>query len=545
MLWQKGANNIYVNICQDDLDDHLFEKARVLLGFQILPTKSDFVSLKKRTVGNTFFAAKQWSDAITKYNSSLCFAKNGSENISLAYANRSACFLHLKMYDKCLADIQLAIEANYPERLMSKLEARRAVCLEQRNIDPVDIAPELSFEADDKFPCMANVLHIQHSEEFGRHITAKSDIAVGKIVVKENAVLPVADQYKRCNTCWKTNVNLIPCTKCTAVLFCSGRCKQSQFHNIQCGMRIIDEEYVNEHQMNLVRSVLMAIHEFSDTDDLIHFVEAAVESDAEEIPSSLLDNKSKYRAFLKLKFDRRMHEKDTFPTQVCFAYKTLINHRDIKPQFSSKKDRRFLMHLVGHHLCTIQCNTGALMRNSDSRFNVAQNMSEHMSILVNFINHSCAPNVSIITVNNVNVCITLRPIKTGDQLFVSYFRNDPLKHCTADRRQYLRDICDFYCNCEQCVPPTAVPKELAEMKADASYKYVRKYGNKMDCCTRYGRNEGVLRLCSCSIATDEESKKLLDACIEFLNKYGQMKWTTELDFVVNCYANAVKGRFDQ
>lgn len=548
MLWQKDEKNIYVNFCREEFEEQTFEKANVLLGLQIAPTKSNCYALACRKTGNIFFATKQWYDAIRSYNMSLCFAENDSEPniISMAYGNRSACFLHLKMYDKCITDIQMAIESNYPDNLLPKLEKRKAVCLEQieKNEQAAIWAPELSFEADDNFTSMANVLQIQRNAEFGRHITAKSDIGVGKVVLMERAFTPsLSDKYKRCDTCWKSNVNLIPCTNCTSALFCPGQCEQNPHHIIQCGMRIVDDDTMNDQQMQLVRSILIAVNEFSSTGALMNFVETTIRSGPEKIPSSLSDTKSMYRAFLKLCFDHKTTVKETFPTQVCFIYKTLLSHHAVRPKFSSKKYRRFFMHLVGHHLCTIQCNTGGLLYNPRSPYNISQSMCENLSILVNYINHSCAPNISLISFNEFNVCITLRPIKTGDQLFVSYFRNDHIKYKTVNRQTYLRDICEFNCKCERCVTST-MPKELEEMKTDPCYQYVRKAANKMDCCT-FGPDVRVLRLCSCSTVTRSDSKMMLEKCMEFLNKFGHTTWSLELEFVVNCYEKGLRSQFKQ
>lgn len=211
MLWQKDEKNIYVNFCREEFEEQTFEKANVLLGLQIAPTKSNCYALACRKTGNIFFATKQWYDAIRSYNMSLCFAENDSEPniISMAYGNRSACFLHLKMYDKCITDIQMAIESNYPDNLLPKLEKRKAVCLEQieKNEQAAIWAPELSFEADDNFTSMANVLQIQRNAEFGRHITAKSDIGVGKVVLMERAFTPsLSDKYKRCTLAGKATL---------------------------------------------------------------------------------------------------------------------------------------------------------------------------------------------------------------------------------------------------------------------------------------------------------------------------------------------------
>lgn len=85
------------------------------------------------------------------------------------------------------------------------------------------------------------------------------------------------------------------------------------------------------------------------------------------------------------------------------------------------------------------------------------------------------------------------------------------------------------------------PKELEQMKSDACYRYVRKNGNTMNCCTRFGLDSIVLGLCSCN----SNLKIMLEKCVEFLSKYCQITWTPELGFVVNCYEKALKDQFEQ
>lgn len=550
MLWQKQTDGIYVNICQEDLELMIFEKRNFFDGIPVPPKKRNGESLIYRQLGNIQFANKQWLYAIKSYNLSLCYAEIGSEHTSLAYGNRSACFLHLNMFDECIADIELAIKANVPARLLPKLEKRRANCLEQikKGVDrPTGLERQLSFDEDPNYPGLANVLRMGVSNKYGRQISATSDIGAGKIVITEKAFVTKSDgKYNRCDTCWKSNVNLVPCPGCASALFCTGQCENNRYHQIQCGMRIVDDESINDQQMQLVRSLLIGILEFSNVERLMEFVELAVQIDPNEIPVSLLDNKSKYRAFLKLSFDRKTMVKESFPTQICFVYKTLLNHRAIKTKFSSKRHRRFLMHLIGHHLCVVQCNTGALMYNTESPFNIAQAMTENLCPLVSYINHSCVPNVCIISCEDQNLCITIRPIKAGDQLFVTYFRNDSLKHSTANRQKFLQDICEFDCDCERCMATsTVLPQELLdELKTDVQYQYVRKYGNRMNCCSRMN-DIRVLTLCSCSKTTGGDTKKIQDNCVSLIDKFGQFKCAPEVDFIVRCLSKALLDQFER
>lgn len=165
-----------------------------------IPSKRNERSTKSRLNGNEKVSKNLWREAMKFYNRSICEAAFDSENINLAYANRSLCLLKLEMYDKCLVDIELARNANYPENLKSKLIKRQNHCLDRiksgKQIKKE--APKLDFEEDENFPGMAEVLKFQYNDKFGHHLIAKRDIDVGKIVLVEDAY--VASPIM--STCW-------------------------------------------------------------------------------------------------------------------------------------------------------------------------------------------------------------------------------------------------------------------------------------------------------------------------------------------------------
>lgn len=193
MLWQKESkksNALYVDISKMDehlmADDEYFLKAMtVTSNDEPLPKKNDAESLKKRQQGNELYTKRKWIEAIEKYNESLCYAKAGSQNASLAYANRSAVFFHMKQFDRCLKDIELAKKAGYPADLRQKLDQRKADCLKliDEGAQCVDTLVKLSYEADEKFPCLANVLHIEKDANGKCKVFAKDDIDVGKTIL--------------------------------------------------------------------------------------------------------------------------------------------------------------------------------------------------------------------------------------------------------------------------------------------------------------------------------------------------------------------------
>lgn len=159
--------------------------------------KSDETALRKRKEGNTYFGRHQWSEAMELYNESLCYAKPGSEHISLAYSNRSACFFNMKMYTKCMIDIEHAMKAGFPEQMMPKLIRRNDECLKliQDGTEVAGLDFSLSFEPHDKFSVMANVLKLETNAGNSISMVANEDIAVGKTVMVDKAF--ITWQHKR------------------------------------------------------------------------------------------------------------------------------------------------------------------------------------------------------------------------------------------------------------------------------------------------------------------------------------------------------------
>lgn len=138
VLWKKESNSnsacyVDLTVAGEEISFLAFQTVKLMHKETI---KNDDTSTELRMPGNEQFRAKQWSAAIELYNQSLRHASNGSQNISLAYANRSYGFLQMQKYDFCLADIELASKANYPQSLMPKLDERKAMCLNAMSKNP-------------------------------------------------------------------------------------------------------------------------------------------------------------------------------------------------------------------------------------------------------------------------------------------------------------------------------------------------------------------------------------------------------------------------
>lgn len=303
MLWKKESNN--QNVMYIDLFQSSSVKIQYILykfNLSAILNKSDVIANTFREMGNQMFKKHQFINAIELYNKSLCYAENGSTTIGLAYANRSTCFLKLKMFKNCIADIELAKQNNYPAHLLVKLEKRMIECQSQmkNEIDESEkCKPTLDFEMNEKFPSLANVLDIRINNKFGHRIVATADIDVGKTVMVDQCYIGVTknDHYKSCNICLKQNINLIPCPKCIGAMFCFD-CRENNLHKIECDITFGREP--GSKFMDVVRSISLAKNAFANANEMIAYVEDMLKDKTFELPSNIADSRSKYRAFFKL-----------------------------------------------------------------------------------------------------------------------------------------------------------------------------------------------------------------------------------------------------
>lgn len=54
----------------------------------------------------------------------MCVFVDWPVQLSIIYANRSACLYHLEDYDRAVSDVQLALDNGYPKELRHKVYDR-------------------------------------------------------------------------------------------------------------------------------------------------------------------------------------------------------------------------------------------------------------------------------------------------------------------------------------------------------------------------------------------------------------------------------------
>lgn len=507
LLWKKNDSGDFVDIFAgvDSMDGIISREVKIGVGIHKSKKNND-ISTRSRELGNKQIQEGVYYEAMRLYNISLCYAEIDTVNISLAYANRSLCFLKLEKYHQCLIDIELAINANYPQSEMGKLEKRREFCLKQMKNASTNDAPKLDFDVDENFAGMSNVLRIEYNEKFGRHFVAKCDIDVGKVVMVEEAFIAAPAPKSRssvCDTCFKHAANFIACPNCNGALFCDQTCSDSCIlHAIRCGRGGPNDDFLVEFTL---RSVMHAMIIFSgEIDHWKNFVQQVIEQRTRKtVPKTLIDLKSKYRMFLELNLWLSAAEKQRMIRIGFEAYQLLM--RKFKDLFDGLEAHRFLMHLIVMHASIIFCNIFQFESHGE------------VFLLQNHFNHSCAPNLLHTSYENKTVVITSRRIKKGDQLFISYGK-EYFFESRNNRRTKLFEGFGFHCDCEKC-ENDKWPISSKQIESDADYQFSLRDAAKSK--------------------TSEVAKRLAlkKKCIELLIKYADSIWCSQLDTVSHLYQN--------
>lgn len=183
-------------------------------------TKQNSISIEFRNQGNVYYKNKKNFCALLGYNMAICYAAIGSEELAIAFANRSAVYFEVGMYEKCLKNIQLAIDNGYPAGKLKNLEDRRQRCMklmETNKYDPHDDSWnffKLSYESNPNIPFIVDCLELRNGEIF-----TSRDLKEGDIIAITDSVFRFPDptaRLHRCSYCFADCfLDLLPCNGCT------------------------------------------------------------------------------------------------------------------------------------------------------------------------------------------------------------------------------------------------------------------------------------------------------------------------------------------
>lgn len=187
----------------------------------------------------------------------------------------------------------------------------------------------------------------------------------------------------------------------------------------------------------------------------------------------------------------------------------------INARFNTLRKRRFLMHLVWQH-DLVGINRFQLQSESCS--------IDSLGIIQALFNQSCDPNVVHIYDGNKQMCTTIKPVKKGQQLFITYYK-DLLMKSTHERQKKLRDTFKFTCQCSRCVPKFRNIDSLT-MQQDPNFQYIK----DSECDLRK--------------VTSEELLIQKEKCFQFMRKYGHFPCSEEIFFVMLAIIDIISHSFD-
>lgn len=509
MLWQKDDDSLYIDLSK--------KISHCMDNFRFNSNKNNTLSLLARKEGNDKYSRKDFKGAMDKYNESIRLAED-LNGLSLGYGNRSSCFFSLEMYDRCLIDIDYAKNSHYPDDMMYKLENRKKKCLDKLQSKSVSsIEPKLSSDADEKLTCISNALKIDTSQEYGRLIRATRDIKIGETILIEDAYVHkfYAPTVNKCTNCEKMEANFIPCKNCNSAMYCSEKCSNNIFHEVECDMVFPANDCVNGESLGFIlRSVIIAVNTFDTINEMMEFVDDCLKCDQFEVSTSVASPKEKYRTFFLLSSYSSNDKENDFIKSSYIIFKAIMGSK-IAMKFETTVAQRFLLHLIVHHAQILHSNSFGGFAEPISEWKEITNNGfsdtvheNRLHLITSYFNHSCLPNTIKLEKQNVAVCKTLLPVKKGEQLFLSYIDDEAFRN-TKERGDHLQSRYGFRCKCQRCTSGLVMIPQIQ----DSDLKYVR----------------AALELDHFDIHSISEIK---NRCIAFIFKYPQMLASVEGNFMV-------------
>ncbi|CRK92828.1 CLUMA_CG006404, isoform A [Clunio marinus] len=184
--------------------------------------KNNLEANELRLAGNQHYKSYRFYEALICYNKSICKAIPGSEDFSLAFANRSAVYKEMKEFELCLENVKLAIDCGYPQNKLNVLLERQEKCLDMVDevfcrTNPWDFF-KLSYQNNEEIPFIVDCIELHESKEFGRHLRTNRTLKAGDIICIEepfHKFIVNSARFTHCLNCLKSQqLNLFPCLKC-------------------------------------------------------------------------------------------------------------------------------------------------------------------------------------------------------------------------------------------------------------------------------------------------------------------------------------------
>ncbi|KAJ8678888.1 hypothetical protein QAD02_014675 [Eretmocerus hayati] len=425
--------------------------------------KSSLKSEEFRMSGNVLFRKEKHDLQDHKmilhfYTKAIAYAPPNSEALALGYSNRSALWLHVQKYDLCLRDIKRALQITASEGLKEKLISRQKKCLDlHEGVKKDCIKLKLPILKPSKLvPCAAESIALTYNEKYGRHYIATRDLRPGEIILIEESPYIAVNHYQKyliCSHCLAFAWAGIPCEFCVYTVYCSETCKKEAWHLY--------------HENTCPRlPLLQSVAEVSK--DLFLFVDMSTRIIDIFVKKEGVETMLKEAAMI----DKRkgLVGAETYLREDnldCRKFRSLYGLSNCKiidhaqpPSLSTIRDKLSYIQKNGNSTkfvaAPIGSNDGPECYHCKDLESCLRNNCVARGAIIgpccSFMNHSCYPNVASAFLPGPKiVMITQRPVKKGEQLFISYGpRADVESESRESRQDKLLKNYYFVCDCEGC-----------------------------------------------------------------------------------------------
>lgn len=283
-------------------------------------TKCLETSRSLRKDGNYLYVKKldnrQMERIFKLYTMSIAYAPNDSEDLALAFGNRSALLHTMNKYKESIMDINRALALTTSDwqvrarLLCRKVEClvalgssdcqkvyRETICILPRDVDQLpkfllhklnsadEAISKLLTETknnENKNEHVTNLprkeeevenpsasVTVQYDENYGKHLVATRDIKPGEIICINKlyvSCLNLKNFHAYCGHCFTKSWVNIPCDRCNWCMFCSEECKKlawMEYHDFECTIvsYLISNHEIDYYDRLSLRSLFKGIRE--------------------------------------------------------------------------------------------------------------------------------------------------------------------------------------------------------------------------------------------------------------------------------------------
>lgn len=204
---------------------------------------------------------------------------------------------------------------------------------------------------------------------------------------------------------------------------------------------------------------------------------------------------------------------DHFMGELTSIYRMCVDNEEFNEKLDLPEHYRFLMHLIGHHMCALHYSNVCVGIGENDGTSV-------YPVFSGLFRHSCFPNVALVTSDQLVVAVTIRPVQENQELTVSYMSYDALGTDTFIRRMILEEQFNIRCKCERCENRTTMVT-----LSGLNRKFIEETKNE----SNFQPKMQKIR------------KNLTQTCVKYLS--ANVKWSDKIGLVMSTYYRLIREKY--